>query len=56
MTFFISLEQRGTYSVLEIRPHVKAYGRLKQRRIIELVSKVLTVAYEGVVVYERFEL
>ena len=35
---------------------VVAYRRLKQRRIIELVSEVLTVAYEGVVVYERFEL
>ena len=34
---------------------VVAYRRLKQR-IIELASKVLTVAYEGVVVYERFEL
>ena len=33
-----------------------AYRRLKQRRIIELASKVLTVAYEVVVVYERFEL
>ena len=35
---------------------VAAYKRLKQRRIIELVSEVLTVANEGVVVYERFEL
>ena len=35
---------------------VVAYRRLKQRRIIELASNVLTVAYEVVVVYERFEL
>ena len=33
-----------------------AYRRLKQLRIIEMASKVLTVAYEVVVVYERFEL